>query len=348
MGYEPQERGIVSKGRTWKQRKEERKERKQEEFKKRREEEEEKKKKKTGWGWQGGGRWTGYTPCQHYRHPCKVGEWEVLASGYFSRPEGDVDPPGAGVYLDEDWLSPHGGMSVSPGTQWKRIAKWYPAIYAIWRDGSTFPISNVELMIEFVVEHLEAGRSVEIGCQGGHGRTGTFIACLIASVEGLGAYDSIEAVRERHCKDCVETNAQVDLVYNFCNEEPPEHKPAYIYGIRQGVNTPLVGGKQGHLGTGVIGGDDPYDRSDELLEEEKAEEAAFGGSEGDIDYSKMIGYQDECAECGEDYSQCSKKCEFASAFAIDGRIYCSYLGRYVMPYQKGGNDGEHPVPRGYH
>uniref|UniRef100_A0A6M3XC56 Putative dual specificity phosphatase catalytic domain n=1 Tax=viral metagenome TaxID=1070528 RepID=A0A6M3XC56_9ZZZZ len=319
-------------GKAWRQRKEERKQKKQE-------------KNNPGCMQKLGAAWTGYSLCNHYRNPVKVGEWTVLASGFFSRPNEERNTPGAGVYLDEDWARPYGGMTVSPGTEWDRIIPWYPAIYATWQDGSVFPISNIELMIEFVVKHLEAGDSVEIGCQGGHGRTGTFIACLIANVEGLGAKDAIEAVRERHCKDCVETNSQIDCVYNFCGEEAPDRKPKWSF---PGTPTrgPLIGGVQGSFNK-----ESPIDPNDESPQPSKEynEEIAFGGSDGDIDYEQMIyGYGgEEFAECGEDWIRCDKDCEFASAFAIDGRIYCSHLGRYVFPYKEGGNKGNLSPRNGY-
>jgi protein-tyrosine phosphatase len=50
---------------------------------------------------------------------------------------------------------------------------------------------------------------VELGCLGGHGRTGTALACLAAltGVEG----DPVEWVRSTYCENAVETDEQAEF-----------------------------------------------------------------------------------------------------------------------------------------
>lgn len=84
--------------------------------------------------------------------------------------------------------------------------------------------SNVEdfkALIQWLSVQLAANKKVHLGCIGGHGRTGTVLAALYASM--AGGKDAISYVREHYCKRAVESKAQVDfLVTHFgVNPEPP-------------------------------------------------------------------------------------------------------------------------------
>lgn len=53
------------------------------------------------------------------------------------------------------------------------------------------------------------GEKVEVGCMGGHGRTGTILACLaILSDPEMSAEDAVLHVRKVHCHEAIETNQQ--------------------------------------------------------------------------------------------------------------------------------------------
>jgi hypothetical protein len=78
----------------------------------------------------------------------------------------------------------------------------------------------------------EAGHRVLVCCTGGHGRTGTFIAAMIALAEADGV-DPIEAVRARHCDHAVETFGQIKAVFAVRGQEIPEKwKLAFQNGSR--------------------------------------------------------------------------------------------------------------------
>ena len=55
---------------------------------------------------------------------------------------------------------------------------------------------------------------VEIGCLGGHGRTGTALACL-AVLAGTPAAEAVAWVRGAYCPKAVETDAQRAFVESF-------------------------------------------------------------------------------------------------------------------------------------
>ena len=60
-------------------------------------------------------------------------------------------------------------------------------------------------------------------CMGSHGRTGTFIASLIALLESKEQTpDPIAAVRERHCSKSVETIGQARAIFALRGEKLPK------------------------------------------------------------------------------------------------------------------------------
>lgn len=99
--------------------------------------------------------------------------------------------PDWGLYLDWGWKHP----------DWR-------AENIDWRDFG-LPSNYVvafEAMVE-VIERSQRGEKVEIGCIGGHGRTGTALAC-IAVILGMTPDEAIKHVRTQYCSHTIETDEQ--------------------------------------------------------------------------------------------------------------------------------------------
>ena len=76
--------------------------------------------------------------------------------------------------------------------------------------------------IQKLFDLLVTGKRLLIACSKGHGRTGCCIASLIAYVEsGERTPDPIAAVRQRHCREAVETRSQAEAVFAIRNELLP-------------------------------------------------------------------------------------------------------------------------------
>jgi hypothetical protein len=87
-----------------------------------------------------------------------------------------------------------------------------------WEDGDEFlyPITDMAApkdadsfmkLIEYLKQCLCIGKKVHIGCIGGHGRTGTVMAALVAHM--TGEKDATTYVREHYCKKAVESKSQI-------------------------------------------------------------------------------------------------------------------------------------------
>ncbi|MDQ3106193.1 MAG: hypothetical protein M3Q68_00115 [Actinomycetota bacterium] len=104
------------------------------------------------------------------------------------------DAPGVGLYLDESWDPP------------------WPHAHHDWPDfGVPEDLNALRRVLTDFLDGARNGASVEVGCLGGHGRTGTALACL-AVLTGTPANDAVNWVRTNYCYKAVETDAQEQLV----------------------------------------------------------------------------------------------------------------------------------------
>jgi hypothetical protein len=113
----------------------------------------------------------------------------VLASGWFDR--GATDSlPDFGLYLDPMW------------------EPTWPAAYLDWPDfGVPTDVAAADALILDTFERARGGEQVEVACIGGHGRTGTVLACL-AALAGVPAAEAVEWVRARYCRRAVQEPSQ--------------------------------------------------------------------------------------------------------------------------------------------
>jgi protein-tyrosine phosphatase len=70
------------------------------------------------------------------------------------------------------------------------------------------------LAVQDLLARARAGQHVEVGCLGGHGRTGTTHAYL-AVLTGVAPGDGVAWVRENYCAKAVETSGQEASVLRF-------------------------------------------------------------------------------------------------------------------------------------
>jgi rhodanese/phosphatase family protein len=102
--------------------------------------------------------------------------------------------PDYGLYLDHRWQPPWAHDHVD------------------WADfGVPDDPATVVTALRSVLSRARAGERVEVGCLGGHGRTGTALACL-AILTGHPPADAVAWVRTTYCPKAVETADQETFV----------------------------------------------------------------------------------------------------------------------------------------
>lgn len=106
-------------------------------------------------------------------------------------------PPDYGLYLDHMWQPP-----------WDHD-------HLDWPDfGVPDEATHLAAALRTVLDRARAGERVEVGCIGGHGRTGTALACL-AILSGHPPGEAVTWVRANYCTDAVETAEQQAFVVEF-------------------------------------------------------------------------------------------------------------------------------------
>lgn len=150
--------------------------------------------------------------CSHRGAAVKVGRFEVLAGGTRYLMGSDL--------LAADVIVPLGEGIPRMDLQLGQRLQIPEAMGCPWRDMSPPPTGFAAFLRESVIPELEAGKRLLAYCVGSHGRTGTFLACLIAILEPETT-DPIAAVRERHCEKAVETREQVAFIFSLRGEVLP-------------------------------------------------------------------------------------------------------------------------------
>ena len=106
-------------------------------------------------------------------------------------------PPDYGIYLDDRWQPP------------------WPHVNLDWPDfGVPLDPAQVVVALRSGLERARRGERVEVGCLGGHGRTGTALACL-AVLTGHPASQAVAWTRASYCIKAVETHQQEKFVTRF-------------------------------------------------------------------------------------------------------------------------------------
>ncbi len=120
---------------------------------------------------------------------------EVMAVSFDGRdPYARDQPPDYGLYLDERWDPP-----------WTHD-------HLDWPDfGVPENATQVVAGLRAMLDRARGGERVEIGCLGGHGRTGTALACLCVLI-GHPPSEAVAWVRANYCVSAVETAEQEAFV----------------------------------------------------------------------------------------------------------------------------------------
>lgn len=111
--------------------------------------------------------------------------------------------PDFGLYLDAGWLS---------------LAEWRSE-FIRWPDYGT--PKHAEAAVEAIIEayqRITEGWLVETGCIGGHGRTGTVLACMVVMAGETDPEAAMRYVWKNYCHEAIESKAQMDFVRWFAGE----------------------------------------------------------------------------------------------------------------------------------
>jgi len=136
--------------------------------------------------------------CNHLMEPTKIEQSNIFCSAWKSaiRYESKLRPD-FGLYADYHWKTNSRNEFID------------------WPDFGipTYP----NLAFKQIVGAFELGKqmNVEIGCIGGHGRTGTILSCMFIMDRSCSASEAIYLARTTYCPVAVETSRQEQFVELF-------------------------------------------------------------------------------------------------------------------------------------
>ena len=132
-----------------------------------------------------------------HRTPVTFADGTTVVGVSFAADDPDGRNPAFGLYLDERWAPP------------------WPHRRLDWPDfGVPASVHDLRAALVDLLDRARGGEVVEVGCIGGHGRTGTALACL-AVLTGTPTADAVAWVRAHYCDRAVETPEQEAFVARF-------------------------------------------------------------------------------------------------------------------------------------
>jgi len=158
----------------------------------------------------GGSKWDRYISCRHNMTEVRLPDADgtVVYCSASTDCRGRINRPDYAVYL-------HGGWSASS------IATFVP-----WEDYGTpyVPWAAVREVVEGFYARAKRGERVEVGCMGGHGRTGTFLAAVVMLADpNMTPEGAVSWVRSHYCHKAVEDASQEYWLRWFADPSLPAH-----------------------------------------------------------------------------------------------------------------------------
>lgn len=111
--------------------------------------------------------------------------------------------PEADVYIGFEH-----GMKIGPHHPWERTP--LHVFFPITDRRAPSSAKEFKKLIDWTLAQLEQGKTLHVGCVGGHGRTGLFLSALFATLNG--DLNAITTVRNMYCKKAVESDEQVEFL----------------------------------------------------------------------------------------------------------------------------------------
>lgn len=140
----------------------------------------------TDWGY---GVAQGFQKCRHYGEKVTLPDGTVIICSSEHTPDKRTTPnPDFGCYMAGSWEP-----------DWK-------AYWLNWADYGLprMSMKTVNSIVDELLERARAGEAVEIGCMGGHGRTGALLALLALKAGAEDAESVIKWVRSTYCNHAIE------------------------------------------------------------------------------------------------------------------------------------------------
>ena len=144
----------------------------------------------------------GWGSC-HTTHPVlSLGGGQILGASC-TQPRGKFD-----IYVGLDW-----GMKLrEPAFPWNPKPEVIEVTFPIPDGGVPKDPKEFDKMVTWLAAQLALGKTIHVGCIGGHGRTGLLLAALVRVINN--DTDASAWVRKHHCPSAIETPEQMKFLHD--------------------------------------------------------------------------------------------------------------------------------------
>jgi len=163
-----------------------------------------------------------YVSCWTTHPVYKIGDLEIIGGSCTS------EYPDVDVFIALDGSGKKGARSYP----WNKGVDIYFKIVdmSVPKD-----LTEFKKLLSYTAKQMKAGKKVFVGCIGGHGRTGLFLAALTKVM--TGDKDAITTVRENYCKKAVESSEQINWLnkhFGIKKVEGSKAKLSNVWGTKKG------------------------------------------------------------------------------------------------------------------
>ncbi len=157
------------------------------------------------------------TSCYESHPPLRLGDHGEIYGGSCIRPAHTA----CDIYIGLDHAMQYTDRSF-PWTYGNEF------LYSILDGKTPRKKENFRKLIVWVAQSIHENKSIHVGCIGGHGRTGMFLAALVAYLEVDD--DPIAYVRKHYCDRAVESVAQINYLHKEFGCPKAEGSKSAAYG----------------------------------------------------------------------------------------------------------------------
>jgi hypothetical protein len=119
-----------------------------------------------------------------------------------------------------------GSTSGRTSDPWDTTKQVIEVHYSITDMQAPKDVPRFQKMVTWICNQLQNGKTVHVGCVGGHGRTGLVLSAIVA--EALGKEDAIQYVRKHYCKKAVESKDQIQFLMTHYGVSKVEGTKTYV------------------------------------------------------------------------------------------------------------------------
>ena len=113
-------------------------------------------------------------------------------------------------------ITPYGMDNPFPDTEGAGTPLARPMLLVEWHDYSEPEEIWLEVA-QYALEQIQAGKNVDFGCFGGHGRTGTALATILI-LQGVTVGLAMKNIRDQYCEEAIESQSQVDWLAKLSDD----------------------------------------------------------------------------------------------------------------------------------